>query len=446
MKQPNARGMSNINEKKKFLNNTSWMLAQQIYSMLLSLVVGSLSARYLGPSNYGLLSYGSSLISLFTMISSLGLTNVIINEMIKSPSKVGSYLGSAFVARFVASCTSLMMIYGIIFLLEPNNKLLQAVTVLQGVAVIFQGYEVFTYYFQMKMQMKVVSIATMFALTAAAIWRISLLAHSADVRFFALTHSVQYLVAGAIVIVIFFLKAKVKLSISVSDVKNLVGKSYHLIISSIASTVCCQIDKIMIGKIMNETHLGFYSAAVTIAELWEFVPSAAVNSARPLILSKRENDYKEYEHRFQLLLLGITCMGIVVSIAFTFLGDLAIRILYGKDYMEASVPLAILIWSTAVAAIGYARNVWFVAEDCQNYVKYFTIAGAVFDFVANLWFIPTFGITGAAITTALSHIIVGFVAPMFVKETRRFVVLYFKSFLLFPDLIKFVASTLKRKG
>ena len=197
---------------------------------------------------------------------------------------------------------------------------------------------------------------------------------------------------------------------------------------------------------MNETHLGFYSAAVTIAELWEFVPSAAVNSARPLILSKRENDYKEYEHRFQLLLLGITCMGIVVSIAFTFLGDLAIRILYGKDYMEASVPLAILIWSTAVAAIGYARNVWFVAEDCQNYVKYFTIAGAVFDFVANLWFIPTFGITGAAITTALSHIIVGFVAPMFVKETRRFVVLYFKSFLLFPDLIKFVASTLKRKG
>ena len=59
------------NEKMRFLNNTSWMLAQQIYSMILSLVVGSLSARYLGPSNYGLLSYGSSLISLFTMISSL---------------------------------------------------------------------------------------------------------------------------------------------------------------------------------------------------------------------------------------------------------------------------------------------------------------------------------------------------------------------------------------
>ena len=85
-------------------------------------------------------------------------------------------------------------------------------------------------------------------------------------------------------------------------------------------------------------------------------------------------------------------------------------------------------------------------EDCQSYVKYFTIAGAVFDFVANLWFIPVFGIKGAAITTALSHIIVGFIAPLFVKKTRKFVALYFKSFLLFPDLIKIVTSTLKKKG
>lgn len=432
-------------ERNKFISNTSWMMTQQIYSMLLSLIVGSISARYLGPSNYGLLSYGSTLISLFTMISSLGLTNVIINEMIKKPEKTGSYLGSALVARLIASCVSLVMIYAIILILEPDNRLLQIITVLQGLAVIFQSYEVFTYYFQMKMQMKVVSLATMLALTAAAVWRISLLVHSAEVQFFALTSSIQYLVAGVVVMTIFFTKANVKLKASFNDAKYLVGKSYHLIISSIASTICCQIDKIMIGKMMNATHLGFYSAAVTIAELWEFVPSAAVNSARPLILIKRDTDYEEYERRFQLLILAITCMGIAVSIAFMFLGDIVIRILYGKDYLEASIPLAILIWSTAIASIGYARNVWFVAEDCQAYVKYFTTAGAIFDFGVNFWFIPHFGITGAAITTALSHIIVGFIAPLFVKKTRRFIILYLKSFRLFPELFSIVVSTLKRR-
>ena len=53
--------------------------------MGLSLVVGALSARYLGPSNYGLIGYGASLVNLFTAISQLGIDNVLINEMMKHP-------------------------------------------------------------------------------------------------------------------------------------------------------------------------------------------------------------------------------------------------------------------------------------------------------------------------------------------------------------------------
>ena len=35
------------NIKKKLISNSFWMMASKIYSMLVSLVVGSLSARYL---------------------------------------------------------------------------------------------------------------------------------------------------------------------------------------------------------------------------------------------------------------------------------------------------------------------------------------------------------------------------------------------------------------
>ena len=57
----------------KFIGNASWMLFQNIYSMLISIIVGALSARFLGPSNYGLISYGSSLISFFLIASKLGM-------------------------------------------------------------------------------------------------------------------------------------------------------------------------------------------------------------------------------------------------------------------------------------------------------------------------------------------------------------------------------------
>lgn len=434
-----------VSNKKRFIGNTGWMMGQRIYSMFLSLVVGALSARYLGPANYGLLNYGATIISLFTTISSLGLTNVIINEMVVEPKKNGSYLGSALCARLITSFISLFIIWGIVVALEPNNKLLQTVTMLQAFSVIFQSYEVFTYWFQVKLKMKVVSIATMLALTAVAIWKISLLATSKSVEWFALSNSINYLVAGAVVVIIFVRSSKIKLTVNLDDTKMLLGKSYHFIISGIAVVLYSQIDRVMIGKMLDEKELGFYAAAMTVACLWEFIPTALTNSARPLIIEKRDTDYKEYEKRFQILLLGITLMGIAIGLAFTLLGKLAILILYGREYMQAQWPLAILIWATSMAMIGNVRSIWIVSEGLNKYVKHFTIEGAIFNIITNLWFIPHMGIIGASLTTLMSQFVVCFIAPLFVPNTRRFVKLYLGSFKYLPELMCEVKKLLVKK-
>ena len=160
------------------------MMASKIYSMLVSLVVGSLSARYLGPSNYGLLNYGTSIIAFFTTISALGFASTLVVEMVQKPEKQGAIVGTAAVFRFVTSFISYLAIFLIVYMLEPNNKELQIVTMLQAIAVILNTYEVFLYWFQMRLEMKMVTIASMIALTATAIWRISLLAHQATIEFF----------------------------------------------------------------------------------------------------------------------------------------------------------------------------------------------------------------------------------------------------------------------
>lgn len=50
----------------------------------------------------------------------------------------------------------------------------------------------------------------------------------------------------------------------------------------------------------------------------------------------------------------------------TVLGKIAILILYGKQYLEATAPLGILIWATGFAMIGTARGIWIVAEGSTN--------------------------------------------------------------------------------
>ena len=66
----------------KFASNTGWILFKEVYAVLISLIIGSLSARYLGPSNYGLISYGGALISFFLIVTQLGMGNVIFLEIV----------------------------------------------------------------------------------------------------------------------------------------------------------------------------------------------------------------------------------------------------------------------------------------------------------------------------------------------------------------------------
>ena len=423
---------------KKVLGNSGWMISQQVYFMILSLVIGSLSARYLGPSNYGLINYGASLISFFTIISKLGLDGVIINEMIKSPEKQGDYLGVALVMRLVTSIISLFAIVIVVRTIEPNNDMLCVITLLQSFAIILQSYEVFTYWFQLNLKMKYVSIAIMIAQTVAGIWRIGLLVIGASVYWFALSASIQYFFS-AVVVILFFRREKekkLKLHCSIRDGKALLCKSYHFIISGLAITLYMQIDKIMIGKIISNEAVGIYTAATTIAALWEFVPTALVNSARPVIIKKYETNHDEYLKRFQQLLLIVSLMSIFVSVGMMLLGKIAIRILYGIQYIEATAPLYILIWSTGFAMIGTVRSIWIVAEGYNKYSKYYILIGAAVNMILNIVLISVWGITGAAIATLISQFVVALIAPLFFSKTRAFVKIYFNAYKQIPAIFR----------
>lgn len=434
------------NIRKKLISNSFWMMASKIYSMLVSLVVGSLSARYLGPSNYGLLNYGTAIISFFTTVSALGFSFTIVVDMVKKPEKAGSYLGTALVTRFVTAMISFVGIICLVSILEPDNKLLQAVTALQAISVVMNTYEVLLYWFQMKLQMRFVTIASMVALTVTGIWRISLLIFNASVEFFALSNSITALVCGGIVAIIFFKNDHPKLTFSIIDGKYLLKESYHFIISGLAVTLYSQLDRIMLGKMISTEMVGYYSAAMVIATMWEFVPQALINSARPVITELKQNNEEEYLKKYKLLLLSINMLGLLVSVSFMIFGGLAINILYGASYAPATAALKILIWSTSFSMIGTARVVWLVNEGIGGYEKYFTIMGSVVNIILNALFIPIWGITGASVTTLVSQLFVALVAPLLFKKTKPFVVIYFDSFKEIGKLFSIVKTVVKDKG
>lgn len=414
-------------KNNRFIGNTNWLIFQNIYSMGLSLIIGALSARYLGPSNYGLIGYGASLVNLFTAVSQLGIDNVLINEMMKHPEEKGKIMGTALCMRTVSALISFLCSMVLVILIEPGNYVLWFITGIQAFAIALRAYELLNEWFLAEMKSKYYVIANMCGQTVVGIWKVVLLILQASVVWFAASSTIQVLVCGGIVITVFLFMRDFKLGFRWRYVKEILSRSQHYIFAGLAVALYTQMDKVMLGKMLGETEVGIYTAAMTIAQLWEFIPTALFNSSRTMILEAKIRDEEEYQKKLKLLFWGISALSVAVGILVMIFGKLAVRILYGKAYMEAVPVLKLLIWSTGFAMIGLARNVWSVAEEKNKYSKYYPICGAVCNLIFNAVAIPIWGCAGAAVATLMAQLVVAWIAPLLWKDTRPFLKLYFES-------------------
>ena len=78
----------------------------KIAQMLISFFVSIFTARFLGPSNKGLLDYALAYTGFFTSVCTLGINSVLVKEFVDEKDGAGTVLGTALILRVAASLLS----------------------------------------------------------------------------------------------------------------------------------------------------------------------------------------------------------------------------------------------------------------------------------------------------------------------------------------------------
>ena len=86
---------------KRYFANMSWMFFGQMFSLLVSFFIGAWVARYLGPENYGVLSYSIAFVGIFGFIASLGVDGILNRDLIETPERRDELLGTAFRLKLI---------------------------------------------------------------------------------------------------------------------------------------------------------------------------------------------------------------------------------------------------------------------------------------------------------------------------------------------------------
>lgn len=398
--------------------------------MAINLVVAMLTARYLGPSNYGLINYAASFTALLTSFCTLGTNDTIVNQFVTDKENQGKTLGSVITFRILSSILSVITITLIVFMIKPDEPLTVWVAFLYSLSLIFQSFESINYWYQYNLKSKTTSRIYMVAYTVVAVYKVILLVLKKNVLFFAVSNAIDYMVVAILLLISYYKQngSAYPLSFDLKLGLSILKKSYHYIISGMMVAVYGQMDKIMIGHILSEKEVGYYTASLTVSTIWTFVLTAIIDSSRSIIMPLFEKDKKLYEKRLTQLYSAIIYISFAVAVLMTVFSKLIITILYGKDYLPAVNSLHIVAWSTGFSYLGVARSIWLVQNKQQKYEKYIALIGSLCNLCLNFALIRVWGIVGAAIATLFTQIITNVIAGLFIPEIRPNSILILKAF------------------
>ena len=404
--------------KNNVLKNAGWIIGCKIIQSLINLVIGLITARYLGPSNYGVISYVSSVVAFALPIMQLGLKQTLVKEFVQSPDKEGKILGTALVINIISSIFCMIGCITFVMFINAGEKETIMVCALYSLTLLFQATEMVQYWFQSKLLSKYPSIATLVSYIIVALYKIFLLVTQKDIIWFAFSNVLDYFLISAILIVIYCKLGSQRLSVNWRMGREMLSRSKFYIIPSFMVMIFQHTDRIMIKLMIGEAETGFYSAAITCIGISSFVFAAVIDSARPVILEERKRDQAQYEKRVIQLYCIITWMSLAQSIGMTIFSKPIVFLLYGSAYSKSASILSIAVWYVTFSYYGSVRNIWILAEEKQKYLTWINVTGAIANVLLNLCLIPIWGAIGAAIaslvTQFFTNVIIGFVfKPIF---------------------------------
>lgn len=412
--------LNKIKNLNKYILNTNWLAFEHIIRLCFSLFVGVWIARYLGPENFGLLSFSLSIISIFSIVSSFGIDNVLVKRLVLNKQDDNKLLGSAFCIKSIFSFLSIFGIVAFVFI-SPTDKSYEILLLIMSISIVFKSFSVIELDFQSRVKSKYSVKANLITIVFTSLLKVYLILYEASLVAFAWVTFFEALILS-ISYVFFYIQNGKSLKhwfVRRETVLSILKESWPLVLSSLVVILYMRLDLIMIQNMLGSFDAGIYASAIRLSEAWYFIPTVITTSLFPAILNAKVQGGAAYINKMSNLYKLLIYIGVAFALIITFSSDLIILLIFGNDYLLASNVLTIHIWMGVFVAIQLISSKWLLAENMSKFIFYRGILGLIINIVLNYVLIPIIGIEGAAYASLITMFVSVILFDFSTKKTRE---------------------------
>jgi O-antigen/teichoic acid export membrane protein len=387
------------------MSNTGWLLTDKIIRMGVGLFVGIWLARYLGPEQFGLLSFAGAFVALFSAFSTLGLDGIVVRDIVRDPTVKEETLGTAFLLKLCGGIFTFLVVLSAIAFIRPGDSLTHWLVGIMAAGMIFQAFDAIDFWFQSQVQSKYSVYAKNFAFLIISVVKIFLILRQASLIAFAWAGLVEIIIGSAWIMFAYQITGH-----NVRDwrssykrAQSLFKDSWPLLMSGVAIMIYMRIDQVMLALMAGDLEVGIYSAAVRLVEAWYFIPMVVVSSVFPSIVEAKSMSEDLFYDRLQKLYNFMVLVSYIIALPVTLLAGWIIELLFGPPYGKAGPMLAVFIWSVLFTNLGVARSTFLTTMNWTKIHMMTVSLGCIINVGFNYFLIPRYGGMGAVIASCLAY-------------------------------------------
>ena len=396
-----------MSQVKTIFKNTSWLMTSQIITSICGFVWTILIARYLGTSDFGILSFAISITGIGNVFMDLGMSTYIVRDVSNRHERASEYLGKIIPLKLLLSVIVTLVILLILNIMGYGYLTLE-VTLLIAIETIFVSLNgLFNGMFQAFEKIEYQSKGTILN----SILLLSIVLISIYFNFGLIGVSLAYLIPSTIAFLYYYTSLNKNITspnyeIDFDFCKKIIKYSIPFGLTGIFYSIYFTIDMTMLGFLATNIDIGLYNASYKIISMltafYVIYPSVIFPVMSKLYESSGDLLKLSYEKSIKYLLLIV----LPISVGVFVYAHPLVTLIYGNEYILSGSVMQVLVWTIPFLFINGSSGLVLNSSHKEVAVTKIYGIAALLNVVLNFIMIPSMSYMGAAYATVISEVVI----------------------------------------
>lgn len=396
-------------QQKSIKENSILNVIKTLSGIIFPLITFPYISRVLGPGNVGKVNFGSTYVSYFSLLASLGISSYAIRECSSvryDEKELSRKASEIYSINICMTLISYILLFCSLLLFRELDKYSYLI-ILQSSVILFttlgadwinSAMEDFRYITYRTIGFQILALLMMFVFVHK----------NSDYYKYAITSVIAS--SGANIVNMIYRRRYCSIHFTLK--MKLKQHMYHILmlfVMLLAQTIYGSSDTTMLGLMRTDYDVGIYSTAYKVKNIIaQVVVSLAWVVMPRMSLYFSKNDYEKINKMLK------KCLGVMVLIGFPciagcmVLSPEIVQIVGGCEFRDASVPLVIMMFSFIFDLFGasFLGNMICLPARKEKYFMQACCISAIVNVILNFIFIPYGGVNAAACSTVISYFII----------------------------------------